>query len=105
MPESRAIHKPVICWLCILTCCRLTNVNVQPNTSSKESDLKLLDDTEFAALARAMQAEAVSSSEQYLQLDKRRRFGRDVWKSLLAAVLALILIEILLQQRFGMVKK
>ena len=75
------------------------------NTSSKESDLKLLDDAEFAALAQEMQAEPVSSAEQYLQLDKRRRFGRDIWKSLLAAVLVLILIEILLQQRFGMVKK
>jgi len=75
------------------------------NTSSEESDLKLLDDAEFAELARQMQAEAVSSSEQYLQLDKRRRFGREMWKSLLAAVLVLILIEILLQQRFGMIKK
>jgi len=75
------------------------------NTSSKESDLKLLDDAEFAELAQQMQAEAVSSADQYLQLDKRRRFGREMWKSLLAAVLVLCLIEILLQQRFGMIKK
>jgi uncharacterized membrane protein len=75
------------------------------NTSSKESDLALLNDTEFAELAQQMHAEAVSSSEEYLQLDKRRRFGQELWKKLLAAVLILILIEILLQQRFGMVKK
>lgn len=75
------------------------------NTSSKESDLELLDDAEFAELAQQMQAEAVSSTEQYIQLDKRRRFGQELWKKLLAAVLALIFIEIMLQQRFGMVKK
>ena len=75
------------------------------NTSSKESDLKLLDDAEFTELAEQMQAQPVSSAEQYLQLDKRRRFGREMWKSLLAAILILLFIEVLLQQHFGMVKK
>lgn len=75
------------------------------NTSSKESDLSLLDDAEFSELARLMRAEAVSSAEQYLQLDIRRRFGREIWKYLLAGVLALVFVEVVLQQRFGMVKK
>jgi hypothetical protein len=75
------------------------------NTSRAESDLKLLDDKEFADLAEMMQAKAVSSAEQYLQLDKQRRFGREIWKPLLAAVLVLLFLEVLLQQRFAMVKK
>jgi hypothetical protein len=75
------------------------------NTSRTESDLKLLDDKEFADLAEVMQAKAVSSAEQYLQLDKQRRFGREIWKPLLAAVLVLLFLEVLLQQRFAMVKK
>jgi len=75
------------------------------NTSSAESDLSALDDAEFSELARQMQAEAVSSAEQYLQLDKRRRFGREIWKQILAGVLALAFVELILQQRFGMVKK
>ena len=75
------------------------------NTSRAESDLKLLDDKEFADLAEVMQAKAVSSAEQYLQLDKQRRFGREIWKPLLAAVLVLLFLEVLLQQRFAMVKK
>ena len=75
------------------------------NTSRAESDLKLLDDKEFADLAEMMQAKGVSSAEQYLQLDKQRRFGREIWKPLLAAVLVLLFLEVLLQQRFAMVKK
>jgi len=75
------------------------------NTSSEESDLKLLDDTEFTELAEQMQAKAVSSVDQYLQLERRLRFGRETWKWLLAAVLGLVLIEMLLQQRFSMVRK
>ncbi|MBN2136826.1 MAG: BatA domain-containing protein [Sedimentisphaerales bacterium] len=74
------------------------------NTSSEESDLTLLDDTEFAELAMQMKAKPVSSAQQYLQFDQRRRFGREMWKWLLAAVLLLVFVEILLQQRFGMVK-
>ena len=75
------------------------------NTSSKESDLSLLDDAEFSELALQMQAQPVSSAEQYLQLDIRRRFGREIWKWLLAGLLALVFVEVVLQQRFGMVKK
>ncbi len=75
------------------------------NTSRAESDLKLLDEKEFADLAEVMQAKAVSSAEQYLQLDKQRRFGREIWKPLLAAVLVLLFLEVLLQQRFAMVRK
>lgn len=75
------------------------------NTSRAESDVALLDEKEFADLAEMMQAKAVSSAEQYLQLDKQRRFGREIWKPLLAAVLVLLFLEVLLQQRFAMVRK
>ena len=37
----------------------------------------------------------------YQKLDRERTFGRETWKILLGAVLALILLEIILQRSFG----
>jgi hypothetical protein len=74
------------------------------NTSCEESDLKLLSDEEFSELADQMHAEAVTSAGEFLELDKVRRFGREIWKSILAAVLVLIFVEMLLQQRFARAK-
>ena len=71
------------------------------NETCAESDLKLLSGEEFAQLAEQMDAEAVISSGEFLELDKVRRFGREIWKSILAAVLGLIFVEMLLQQRFA----
>ncbi len=75
------------------------------NASRRESDLKVLDDEQFKALAAEMNCRAVSSAAEYLQLDKQRRFGREVWKPLLTAVLVLLLAELLLQQRFAGVRR
>lgn len=75
------------------------------NASRRESQLEVLDDEEFQALAAEMGGQAVSSSADYLKLDRQRRFGREIWKPLLAAVLLLILAELLLQQRFSRVRK
>ena len=41
-----------------------------------------------------------ASVADYQQMDKDRRFGREVWKPLLYAVLALCFIELLLVQWF-----
>ncbi|MBI3879329.1 MAG: BatA domain-containing protein [Verrucomicrobia bacterium] len=66
-----------------------------------ESDLALLTDDEFKSVAKEMGAAAVSSWEQYKQLDQTRRFGRELWKPLLWSLLALLLGELVLQQWFG----
>ena len=42
--------------------------------------------------------------EQYMELDGKRRFGRETWKLLLGAVLALVLLELILQRIFGKVR-
>lgn len=42
--------------------------------------------------------------EQYKELDGKRRFGRETWKLLLGAVLALVLLELILQRIFGKVR-
>jgi hypothetical protein len=39
----------------------------------------------------------------YRKLDNERKFGRETWKILLGAVLALILLEVILQRSFGKV--
>ncbi len=41
---------------------------------------------------------------QYLELDGKRKFGRETWKLLLGAVLALVLLELILQRIFGRVR-
>ncbi len=75
------------------------------NASRQESQIKVLEDEKFEALAEEMGARAVSSSADYLKLDRQRRFGREIWKPLLAAILFLILAELLLQQRFSRVRR
>ena len=39
--------------------------------------------------------------EKYLELDANRTFGREMWKYLLIAVVALIFLEVILQRIFG----
>ena len=40
---------------------------------------------------------------KYLEMDGNRTFGREMWKYLLAAVLALVFLEVVLQRIFGRV--
>jgi len=75
------------------------------NTSTAESDLRLLGDGEFDQLAHQMQAEAVTSAEGFFDLDRQRRFGREIWKLVLAGVLIFMFLEMFLQQRFARVKQ
>ncbi|HLF94080.1 MAG TPA: BatA domain-containing protein [Planctomycetota bacterium] len=78
-----------------------TKVHFVVNTDRKESDLRQLDEKELQAVAKAMGANVVASWAEYRQLDQQRRFGQEVWQILLIAVLAIIFVEMLLEQFFA----
>ncbi len=71
---------------------RLTEEEVLERTKSLGETVDYVDASEKDALA------------QYLELDGKRKFGRETWKLLLGAVLALVLLELILQRIFGRVR-
>jgi hypothetical protein len=71
------------------------------NTSRDESDLRQLTDNERRELAKSLNASLVNSVKEYQQLDRGRRFGREIWRPLLWALLALAFTELFLQQWFA----
>ena len=73
-------------------------------TSRAESDLRLLDSEHMQSLADDLGADVVRSSAEYLELDRTRRHGREVWRFLLLAVAGLMCVELMLQQRFTRVR-
>ncbi|MEO2016587.1 MAG: VWA domain-containing protein [Fuerstiella sp.] len=79
-------------------------VHFVASTSRDESDLSLLDETQLNSLAENMGAHVVESPAQYLELDRLRRNGRDIWRYLLAGLLAFMFLELVLQQRFSRVR-
>ena len=70
------------------------------STARAESDLRQLTEPERKTLAESLQATLLTSVADYQQMDQDRRFGREVWKPLLWAVLALCFSELLLVQWF-----
>lgn len=74
------------------------------NTSRSESELGLLDQKQIASLAATMGANVVKSPAQYLEQDRLRRNGWEIWRYVLAALLAFLFLELLLQQRFSRVR-
>ena len=75
------------------------------NASRAESDLAQLPADEIAAAAKPFDATLVSSWDEYRQLEQRRRYGRDVWRPFLWALLGLIFLELWLEQRVGKVRR
>jgi hypothetical protein len=69
-----------------------------------ESDLHPFPPDELAKVAEALGADMVESAEEFLELDRTRRHGREIWRFLLAAVLVLMFTELYLQQRFARVR-
>ena len=69
-----------------------------------ESDLRLLEKDEVEAVGSALNASVVSSAADYIALDRVRRNGRGIWEYVLAACIALLFLEVLLQQRFARVR-
>ncbi len=70
----------------------------------EESDLHPFPPDELAKVAEALGADMVESAEEFLELDRTRRHGREIWRFLLAAVLVLMFTELYLQQRFARVR-
>ncbi|MBT7924731.1 MAG: hypothetical protein HN627_10760, partial [Opitutae bacterium] len=81
------------------------------NASPRESQLDRMSEEEIRESANALaeSIDFIDASEkdalaQYLELDGARTFGRETWKILLGAVLALVLLELILQRIFGRVR-
>jgi hypothetical protein len=70
-------------------------------TSRSESELTLMNDSSIETLSKSISANVVDSSAEYLEQDRLRRHGREIWKYLLAALLAFMFLELILQQRFA----
>lgn len=73
-------------------------------TQREESDLKTADDTALATLGDAISADVVMSSAEYLEQDRLRRHGMDIWRYVLAALLLFMFLEVVLQQKFARVR-
>ncbi|MEM9481367.1 MAG: BatA domain-containing protein [Verrucomicrobiota bacterium] len=71
------------------------------NYARAESDMALLTDEQLTRLAAESNAVLAADFAAYQELDKNRRVGVEFWKPFLAALLGLMLLEVLLQQWFG----
>ncbi len=87
---------------------RLTGPGIKPRsfvarTDRTESDLRLVDSDRLDSVTSALESRRVRSANEYLQLDSRRRHGREVWRPLLFGLLLFLFIELVLQRRFAKV--
>ena len=73
-------------------------------TSRSESDLSILAETEMAQLSKSLASTLIKSPAEYLEQDRLRRHGQEIWKFVLAAFLAFMFLELVLQQRFARVR-
>ena len=73
-------------------------------TSREESDLLVLDDPGLLSLSDNLGATIVQSAADYIEQDKLRRHGREIWRYVLAALLAFMFLEVVLQQQFARVR-
>ena len=67
----------------------------------RESNPGTLDAAALARLADRLGATTADSVEDYLAEDRTRRHGRELWRWLLAGLLAAMTLEMLLRGRFG----
>ena len=73
-------------------------------TSREESSLSGLDEPGLVSLSEKMDSTLIKSPAEYLELDRLRRHGQEIWKYVLAAFLAFLFLELVLQQRFSRVR-
>ena len=74
------------------------------NTPPEESDLTPLDDDSLKAMGKELGVQVATSVSDYLDQDKQRRFGHEIWEQLLWLVAALIVLEVYLEHRFASAK-
>ncbi len=75
------------------------------NAARRESDLQKLTGSEISDLAKQHGVELVRSGAEYKALEHSRRYGSELWKTLLWLLLGLAFLEIFLQQRFSRVRR
>jgi hypothetical protein len=73
-------------------------------TSRSESDLSILSEPALVELSKSLASTLIRSPAEYLEQDRLRRHGQEIWKFVLAAFLALMFLELVLQQRFARVR-
>jgi hypothetical protein len=73
-------------------------------TSRSESDLSILPETALVELSKSLASTLIKSPAEYLEQDRLRRHGQEIWKFVLAAFLAFMFLELILQQRFARVR-
>ena len=75
------------------------------NTTRAESDLTQLTGDEIKAAAKPWNAAVINSGDEYRAREQLRRYGREMWRPLLWALLGLIFAELLLEQRIGRLRR
>ena len=70
------------------------------NIDEKESNTDLLSGDKIKKIAEEFDAKIIKSAQEYKDLNKKRRFGREVWKALLLLVLIIMFTELILLQYF-----
>jgi len=95
--ESKPIAAPGIYKLTQGTETRLLAYNLDPD----ESNLAPLPADKVQAIAERHQASFVDSLDSWQKLDRTRRHGSELWQPFLMALLGLLFLEVLLQQRIA----
>lgn len=80
-------------------------VHFAAEAARSESELSTLDEPQIADLSEALGATVVGSAAEYIEQDRLRRNGREVWKYVLMTLLGLMFLELVLQQRFARVRR
>lgn len=73
--------------------------------SREESLPEVLPDSELQTLADGVTATVVRSPEDYLKQERLRRHGYEIWRYFLLALLIVMFLELVLQQRFSRVQR
>lgn len=71
------------------------------NASREESALQTLSEDELTKLAQDLGADLARSPDDYRALDSARRHGREIWRPIFWSALALLFLELFLQQFFA----
>lgn len=82
-----------------------SSIHYVVNANRRESDTSKLSDAEITELAKSHGVLLVRSSAEYKQLEQKRRFGTELWKPLLWALLIFFVAEMLLEQLFAGVRR
>lgn len=71
------------------------------NVDGTESNLKALPAADIEKIAQRHDAAFANDLQSYQSLDRTRRHGTELWQPLLIALLCLLFLEVLLQQRIA----